>query len=56
MYASYPPAFRFVGLWMCVGYLDLLKLEGLVTEDEQNGVWYYSAKPVTPKENFPCKV
>lgn len=44
MYAHYPPAFRFVGLWMCVGYLDLLKEEGLVTEDEQNGVWYYSSK------------
>jgi glyoxylase-like metal-dependent hydrolase (beta-lactamase superfamily II) len=32
MYARYPPQGRFAGLWMLVGYLDLLKAEGLVAE------------------------
>ena len=32
MYAHYPPQARFSGLWMLVGYLDLLKAEGLVGE------------------------
>ena len=27
MYPNYPPRFRFAGLWMVIGYLDLLKAE-----------------------------
>ncbi|HEX6384021.1 MAG TPA: MBL fold metallo-hydrolase [Anaerolineae bacterium] len=43
MYAAYPLRFRFVGLWMLVGYLDLLKADSLVEERPVNGVWYYYA-------------
>jgi len=32
MYAHYPAQARFSGLWMLVGYLDLLQAEGLVKE------------------------
>ncbi|MFQ5577020.1 MAG: hypothetical protein ACE5G8_08545 [Anaerolineae bacterium] len=41
MYAHYPPEFRFAGLWMVVGYLDLLKAEGAVIKTEMGGVWHY---------------
>jgi len=38
MYAHYPPEFRFAGLWMAIGYIDLLTAEGKVelVETEQN--------------------
>lgn len=41
MYAAYPVRFRFAGLWMLIGYLDLLKADGLVDERLVNGVWHY---------------
>ncbi|MBK8902199.1 MAG: MBL fold metallo-hydrolase [Anaerolineaceae bacterium] len=41
MYAHYPPAFRFAGLWMLIGYLDLLEAEGRVRVETVGGVWQY---------------
>ncbi len=43
MYAHLPVQFRFAGLWMLVGYLDLLMQEGAVLQEEQGGVWHYKA-------------
>lgn len=43
MYAYLPVHFRFAGLWMLVGYLDLLKQEGRIVEEEIDEVWYYTA-------------
>ena len=44
MYASYPTQFRFAGLWMLVGYLDLLEAEGRITVSERDdGVLLYTA-------------
>ena len=43
MYPLYPPEFRFAGLWMIVGYIDLLEGEGKVIAEEKYGVWYYHA-------------
>lgn len=44
MYAHYPENARIAGLWMVVGYLDLLKTEGAVEERETGGVWRYFVK------------
>ncbi|MCP5097865.1 MAG: MBL fold metallo-hydrolase [Chloroflexi bacterium] len=44
MYAHHPPQFRFAGLWMLVGYLDLLKVDGRIEEKTINGVWHYYKK------------
>lgn len=44
MYAHYESQFRFVGLWMLIGYLDLLKADGLIEENDVDGVWHYSKK------------
>lgn len=44
MYAHYPENARISGLWMVVGYLDLLKAENAVVEQMVDGVWRYSAK------------
>jgi glyoxylase-like metal-dependent hydrolase (beta-lactamase superfamily II) len=41
MYAHYPENGRISGLWMVVGYLDLLQAEGAVVEHEVDGVWRY---------------
>ncbi len=41
MYAHYPVQFRTVGLWMLVGYLDLLQAEGKVVEQTVDGIWHY---------------
>jgi glyoxylase-like metal-dependent hydrolase (beta-lactamase superfamily II) len=41
MYAHRPPRLRFAGLWMLIGYLDLLKMDGLIEQREVDGVWYY---------------
>jgi len=41
MYAHLPIQFRFAGLWMAVGYLDLLKAEGRIEEVVTDGVWHY---------------
>lgn len=41
MYAHQPPSGRTVGLWMLVGYLDLLTADGLVRQEEVDGIWHY---------------
>lgn len=41
MYAHQPKGVRLTGLWMLVGYLDLLMLDRLVAEEEIDGVWHY---------------
>lgn len=41
MYSHQPPTSRIAGLWMLVGYLDLLLDEGAVREEEVDGVWRY---------------
>ncbi len=41
MYAHRPIQMRFAGLWMLVGYLDLLMLEGAVEQRTINEVWHY---------------
>jgi glyoxylase-like metal-dependent hydrolase (beta-lactamase superfamily II) len=46
MYTHFPPQFRFAGLWMLTGYLDLLKADGQVVELEVDGVWHY--RPAAP--------
>ena len=40
MYAHYPPQARFAGLWMTIGYLDLLAAEDKIkfVESEQDGI------------------
>ncbi len=43
MYAHYPVAFRFAGLWMLIGYLDLLLVEGAITVATVDGVWQYKS-------------
>jgi glyoxylase-like metal-dependent hydrolase (beta-lactamase superfamily II) len=42
MYAHLPPAGRVAGLWMLIGYLDLLIADGLVREEEVDGVYRYT--------------
>lgn len=41
MYAHQPPAGRVAGLWMLIGYLDLLLDEGLIEEKFTAGVVHY---------------
>jgi glyoxylase-like metal-dependent hydrolase (beta-lactamase superfamily II) len=41
MYAHQPPAGRLAGLWMLIGYLDLLLADGLVREETVDGVHHY---------------
>jgi len=36
MYAHQPPAGRLAGLWMLIGYLDLLLADGLIRLEEEN--------------------
>lgn len=43
MYAHYPPNARFAGLWMLVGYLDLLQAEQTISEEMVDGVRHYRA-------------
>jgi glyoxylase-like metal-dependent hydrolase (beta-lactamase superfamily II) len=43
MYAHQAPAARLAGLWMLVGYLDLLVADGLVHEEGVDGVYRYHA-------------
>jgi len=44
MYAHYPEHARISGLWMLIGYLDLLKAEQAIVEREIDGVWRYFVK------------
>jgi len=44
MYAHYPPTFRFAGLWMLIGYLDLLLAEQAIVVEMVDGVWHYERK------------
>lgn len=41
MYAHQPPAGRMAGLWMLVGYLDLLIAEDLVVQETVDNTWCY---------------
>jgi hypothetical protein len=41
MYAYQPQQFRLAGLWMLVGYLDLLAAAGLIEQRLINGVWHF---------------
>ena len=41
MYAHYPITFRFAGLWMLIGYLDLLAAEQALVVKTVDGVWHY---------------
>ena len=43
MYAHQPPATRLAGLWMLIGYLDLLIEDGLVIQEERDDIWHYVA-------------
>ena len=43
MYAHQPAAFRLMGLWMLIGYLDLLELDDAVQRTLEEGVWHYYA-------------
>lgn len=43
MYAHQPAASRLVGLWMLVGYLDLLEGEGRIVNEAPDGVWRFRA-------------
>jgi glyoxylase-like metal-dependent hydrolase (beta-lactamase superfamily II) len=45
MYAHRPIQFRFAGLWMLMGYLDLLQAEGEIELRTINGVWHYTPRP-----------
>ena len=42
MYADRPTVIQFAGLWMVIGYLDLLIGDGRVSEQEIDGVFHYS--------------
>lgn len=42
MYAHYPAQFRSAGLWMLVGYLDLLQADGRIVQKTIDGIWHYS--------------
>jgi glyoxylase-like metal-dependent hydrolase (beta-lactamase superfamily II) len=41
MYGLYPPQFHLPGLWMLLGYLNLLELEGRIERRTVGGVWHY---------------
>lgn len=46
MYAHRPVQMRFAGLWMLMGYLDLLEADGVIERRSIGGVWHYY--PRTP--------
>ncbi|MEW5957467.1 MAG: MBL fold metallo-hydrolase [Chloroflexota bacterium] len=50
MYALYPPRFHLTGLWMLIGYLDLLEAEGQVEKQQVDGVWRY-VKRILPTDH-----
>lgn len=41
MYSHHPPQFRFAGLWMLIGYLDLLLADNAIRRETVDGVWHY---------------
>ncbi|MCP4420874.1 MAG: MBL fold metallo-hydrolase [Chloroflexi bacterium] len=41
MYAHLPSTFRLAGLWMLIGYLDLLQAEDKIVVKTVDGVWNY---------------
>ncbi|MDX1414842.1 MAG: MBL fold metallo-hydrolase [Candidatus Promineifilaceae bacterium] len=41
MYAHRPIQTRFAGLWMLIGYLDLLEAEGVIERQTIGGIWHY---------------
>lgn len=43
LYGHYPVQTRLTGLWMLVGYLDLLKAENRIVEEVIDGAWHYTA-------------
>jgi glyoxylase-like metal-dependent hydrolase (beta-lactamase superfamily II) len=45
MYAHLPVEFRFAGLWMLVGYLDLLLQEGVIVKEGGSGLWSFVPAP-----------
>ncbi len=44
MYPHHVSQFRIDGLWMLVGYLDLLKAANLIKEEMIDGVWHYEQR------------
>ncbi|MEZ4518694.1 MAG: MBL fold metallo-hydrolase [Chloroflexota bacterium] len=42
MYSHQPKGVRLTGLWMLIGYLDLLINDGLIQEETVDGVWHYT--------------
>lgn len=42
MYGHRPIETRFAGLWMLIGYLDLLLAEGAITRSTVDGVWHFN--------------
>jgi len=45
MYAHHPPQVRFAGLWMLVGYLDLLLADGRIVQKVMDGIVQYDIAP-----------
>jgi glyoxylase-like metal-dependent hydrolase (beta-lactamase superfamily II) len=43
MYVNRPTTVMFAGLWMVIGYLDLLIAEGQVIARQEDGIMYYQA-------------
>ena len=43
MYSHHPAQYRFAGLWMLVGYLDLLLGNGRISQKTVDGVWHFEA-------------
>jgi glyoxylase-like metal-dependent hydrolase (beta-lactamase superfamily II) len=43
MYAHQPIQGRVAGLWMLIGYLDLLLGEGAIIQEEKDNIWRYFA-------------
>lgn len=43
MYAHQPVSHRLMGLWMLIGYLDLLAAEGAIVNDDPEGLWRFVA-------------
>jgi glyoxylase-like metal-dependent hydrolase (beta-lactamase superfamily II) len=51
MYAHQPSPLRLTGLWMLVGYLDLLEAEGAVRQEVVGGVAHYYTSGLEPSES-----